>query len=148
MATYITANLVNHSFRCSRPLLTRHVASKPWFVEDEPEITPSAPPKQQIQVPEVSKEAPQYIARAVALLAHSPLIDPTTVSVGSPVPADAQPDGDFPLPLLKKVQKARGKEKERGYGRGVGEGLGQGAYQWEVCLFLAIAKRQLNVVFR
>jgi hypothetical protein len=55
------------------------------------------------------------------------------------LPADAQPDGDFPLPLLKKVQKSRGKEKERGYGKGVGDGPGQGVYQWEVCSSLLTA---------
>jgi hypothetical protein len=129
-ASYITATLLNHPFR-----LSRRVASKPWFVDDTPEITSSAPSKPQlrIQLPEIPKEAPEHISRAVVLLANSPLIDPATVSVGPPLPADAQPDGDFPLPMLKKVQKSRGKEKERGYGKGVGDGPGQGVYQWEVC---------------
>jgi hypothetical protein len=129
-------------FRVSRQaLLTRRVASKPWFVDDEPEMmsSVSVPSKPQIQLPETPKDTPEHISRAFVLLAQSPLIDPATVSVGPPLPADAQPDGDFPLPLLKKVQKSRGKEKERGYGKGVGDGPGQGVYQWEVSFSLLIA---------
>jgi hypothetical protein len=142
--------LLNHPFRISRQVLfTRPLASKPWFVDaDEPEITSSVPPKPHIRLPEIPKDTPEHISRAFVLLAQSPLIDPTTVSVGPPLPADAQPDGDFPLPLLKKVQKSRGKEKERGYGKGVGDGPGQGVYQWEVCFSLVTVESTIHYEHR
>lgn len=119
--------------RLSRTLSTRTPTNRPWFVDECDSLSnPIAPLKPPPPPPKVPSDAPLHVKRAVDLLAQSPLIDPTTVTVGSPLPADAQPDGDFPLPFLKKARKARGKGKERGYGKGVGEGSGQGVYQWEI----------------
>ena len=115
---------------------------KPWFVDEDEEepngimsTTPTgstslSPPTVPTIIPPPPPSAPSYLAHTYHYLASLPLIDPSTIHIGTPTPAETHPDPNLPLPMLKKVRKARGK-KERGYGRGVGEGIGQGVYQWE-----------------
>ncbi|KIM30152.1 hypothetical protein M408DRAFT_328248, partial [Serendipita vermifera MAFF 305830] len=123
------------SFAHSRRILS---AKKPWFVDeeehDEQPIAGLSTPKQASPtVKPPPANAPAYLVSTYMFLAQSPLIDPATLHLGSPLPANAHPDPDLPLPILKKVLKSRGRmPKEAGYGRGVGEGPGQGVYQWEV----------------
>ncbi|KAG8786970.1 hypothetical protein FRC15_010290 [Serendipita sp. 397] len=125
------ASLLNHA---SRRAFTLSMNQKPWFVdEDEGENEVSVQkPAPKIRIPEPPAGAPPQVSRAYQFLANSPLVEPTTVTAGPPQSADAQPDGNFPFPILKKVLKARGKNRERGFGQGVGEGLGQGVFRWQV----------------
>jgi hypothetical protein len=123
----------------SRRSYTIQSAVKPWFVDEEPETSNSrVVERPRIELPNEAKDAPKHIQTAYMFLAQSPLVESSTVTLSHPISAEAQPDGDLPLPLLKKVQKSRGRHKERGYGRGVGEGLGQGVYLWEVCIILQV----------
>ena len=112
---------------------------KPWFVEDEAEptlaTTPATPTPAKVIIKPPHPNVPNHLASIYTFLANSPLIDPSSIHIGPPVPAHAHPDADLPLPFLKKVLKSRGRTpKVAGYGRGVGEGRGQGVYQWEVGL--------------
>jgi len=126
----------------------RAFAAKPWFVEEDdepiagpstsssntPTITANMTPAVEVKPPPAN--APPYLASTYLFLAKSPLIDPATVHIGPPVPAESHPDSNLPLPMLKSVLKSRGRvPKVPGYGRGVGEGVGQGVYQWEVSSF-------------
>ena len=115
--------------------ITTTASEKPWFVDEEettrgPSVHVPKEPESLVNPP--PKDAPDHVTRAYWLLANSPLIEPTSLKVGSPVPAEEQPDGDLPLPLLKTVARAKTRYRIRGYGNGVGEGPGHGVYQWEV----------------
>ncbi|PVG00227.1 hypothetical protein CPB86DRAFT_729775 [Serendipita vermifera] len=126
-----TLSIYNAAF--SRRSYTTASIAKPWFVDEEPELPkPQTTERARIELPKDAKDAPKHVQTAFTFLAQSPLIEPSTLALSHPLSAEEQPDGDLPLPLLKKVQKSRGKQKERGYGRGVGEGPGQGVYLWEL----------------
>ena len=112
-----------------------YAAARPWFVDADEGPVPSTSRAQapgfgrpQAEVKPVPPGVPEYLKRAHSHLAHSPLLDLSTLTVSKPLPSEFQPIIDLPMNIpTRRLPRV---ERELWPGRGIEVGMSGGIWEW------------------
>ena len=112
-----------------------YAAARPWFVDADEEPVPSTSRAQapgfvrpQVEVEPLPQGVPEYLKRAHSHLAHSPLLDLSTLTVAKPLPSEFQAIVDLPTNIpTRRLPRI---ERELWPGRGIEVGMSGGIWDW------------------